>query len=71
MPFDSSLISILPSYTLSEGATISPLGNQDFTTEVKYTVTAENGSTYKNWYVRTTKESAPLNNETEILSFDL
>lgn len=33
-----------PEMELSENASVSPMGNQDFSSPVTYTVTAENGS---------------------------
>ena len=50
---------------MSEGASISPVGTQDFTTSATYTVTAEDGVTTQNWLVSI---SEAANTATEILS---
>lgn len=60
----TSLVNIVPTIvSLSQGATISPAANtpRDFSggAEVAYTVTAENGTTTKNWVVRVTTQPAP------------
>ncbi|UOB16905.1 leucine-rich repeat domain-containing protein [Abyssalbus ytuae] len=49
VPFGTELTSLLPKVEVSEKAAVSPTGAQDFTSEVTYTVTAENGTkaTYK------------------------
>lgn len=44
VPFYTDINSINPSVTLSEGATISPLGANDFSQPQIYTVSAEDGS---------------------------
>ncbi|HMO33450.1 MAG TPA: DUF5018 domain-containing protein [Lacibacter sp.] len=59
----TSLSNIVPSQiSLSPGATISPAANtpRDFSggADVTYTVTAENGTTTKNWVVRVTTQPA-------------
>lgn len=56
-----------PTITISDGATISPSGAQDFTNPVTYTVTAENGDA-QDWVVSVTEA---LNTATDIISFDL
>ncbi|UOB16904.1 leucine-rich repeat domain-containing protein [Abyssalbus ytuae] len=49
VPFGTELTSLTPSIEVSEEATVSPAGAHDFSSEVTYTVTAENGTkaTYK------------------------
>lgn len=51
----SDLTNLTPTITLSEGATISPLGTQDFSSAFTYTVTAEDASTQE-WVVTVTTE---------------
>jgi len=65
----TDLTALVPTVTVSDGATISPLSNvaQSFVSDVIYTVTAENGTTTQDWTVAI---SARLNDETDILSFD-
>jgi hypothetical protein len=65
------LSSLTPSITISPGAMINPAGGtpQDFSVPFTYIVTAQNG-TPQNWLVTVT-EAAPLNDETDILSFVL
>jgi len=45
---------LTPTLTLSEGATYTPSGAQDFTNAVVYTVTAQDGETTKDWTVTLT-----------------
>ncbi|MFX0556950.1 leucine-rich repeat domain-containing protein [Maribacter sp. CXY002] len=45
LPEDSSLNALIPFIETSSEATISPLGVQDFTDPITYTVTAQDGST--------------------------
>ncbi|WP_258103248.1 DUF5018 domain-containing protein [Marinoscillum sp. MHG1-6] len=64
----TSLTSITPTITLSEGATVSPVSGvaQDFSSAVTYTVTAEDGETAQDWIVNITNA---LNAQTDIVSF--
>lgn len=56
-----NLASLEPTITLSDGATISPSGAQDFTSAVTYTVTAEDGTTTQDWVVSvSTDNTAPI-----------
>lgn len=57
VPVGTPLAAVVPSeVTLSAQATISPAATaaQDFTSEVLYTVTAQDGTTTKSWKVRVT-----------------
>ena len=71
MPFGTNLTSLIPTITLSVGATISPLSGvaQDFSSSVIYVVTASDGTTTKNWTVNVSVLSAST--EAEILTFDI
>jgi hypothetical protein len=62
MPATANLTSLVPTITVSEGASVSPASGvaQNFSAPVAYTVTAEDGST-KVWTVTVTK-AAPLGN---------
>ena len=53
---NATLLNLVPSITLSEGATIAPVSgvSQNFTTPVTYTVTAEDGVTTQAWIVTAT-----------------
>ncbi|ALO13954.1 hypothetical protein L21SP5_00274 [Salinivirga cyanobacteriivorans] len=64
------LTSLVPTITISTGASIDPPGGepQDFTDPRIYTVLAENGSDVQHWTVTVTEEP---NDETEILTFEL
>ena len=44
VPYGTDVTSLMPTIEVSEGAIISPGGVQDFSSEVTYTVTAENGT---------------------------
>ncbi|MCX7861837.1 MAG: DUF5018 domain-containing protein [Bacteroidales bacterium] len=70
MPYGTDVTNLTPSITVSPGATISPASGvaQNFTNPVVYTVTAQNGTTTKQWTVTVVTQ---LNNEAEILSFTL
>jgi len=59
MPYGTDLTNLVPTITISAGATISPASGvaQDFTNSVVYTVTAEDGINVKNWTVSVTTES--------------
>ena len=63
LPSSSDLTKLVPTITVSEKATISPATGvaQDFSTEVSYTVTAEDGSTAV-WKVNVKKEVVTANN---------
>ena len=69
MPYETDQTNLTPTITLPYGAAISPNSgvSQDFTGEVTYTVTAEDGST-RDWIINV--ENAP-NSETDILSFSI
>ena len=64
------LTSLVPTITISMGASIDPPGGepQDFTNPRIYTVLAENGSDVQHWTVTVTENP---NNATEILTFEL
>ncbi|MDW3209058.1 MAG: DUF5018 domain-containing protein [Reichenbachiella sp.] len=57
---DTDVSNLNPSITLSEGATISPTGAQDFSSPVTYTVTAQDGSTAQTWEVSVTAEQSQV-----------
>src|SRR5690606_5463744 len=44
VPYGTDVTSLMPTIEVSEGAIVSPEGVQDFSSEVTYTVTAENGT---------------------------
>ncbi|WP_436517969.1 DUF5018 domain-containing protein [Ekhidna sp. To15] len=52
----TDITSLTPTITLSEGASISPTGAQDFTDALTYTVTAEDGLTTQVWTITVTVE---------------
>lgn len=58
LPYGTNVTALEPTITLSQGATVSPTGAQDFTNPVTYTVTAEDGATTQPW-VATVTFSAP------------
>ena len=60
------ITSLTPSITVSNGASISPSGSQDFTNVVTYTVTAEDGSTIQDWMVTVTIEEVALGLEDQL-----
>ncbi len=66
----TDLSSLSPTLTLSDGATVDPSSGaaQDFSSEVTFTVTAEDGNTAQDWTVTVTEA---LNTETNILTFVL
>ncbi len=70
MPYGTDLTNLTPTIEISEDATISPASGipQDFTNPVIYTVIAQDGFTTKIWTVYV---STQLNNQAEILSFDI
>jgi len=53
----TDMTNLVPTITLSEGATVSPNNGvaQDFTNAVTYTVTAEDGTTMQDWVVTVTE----------------
>lgn len=53
MPYGTNVTALTPSITVSTGAAISPNSGvvQNFTSPVQYVVTAEDGTTTKNWNV--------------------
>src|SRR5690606_7354486 len=65
VPYGTDITALLPTIEVSEGATVSPEGEQDFSSEVTYTVTAEDGT--KAQYT-VTVDIAP-NTEAKITSF--
>ncbi len=68
----TDLTSLVPTITVSTGATIDPASGvaQNFSSPVDYTVTAENGTNTRSWTVTVTVAEEP-NDETEILTFEL
>ncbi len=71
--FDADITSLEPVLTLSEGATSSPVSGEvvDFTNPVTYTVIAEDSTVQQDWIVTVDLQDAPLNTETDILTFEL
>lgn len=73
---ETDLSDLIASFTLSNGATaevgtveqISGSTSNDFTNNIVYTITAEDGSTTQNWTISVSEE-VTLSNETEIISF--
>ncbi|UOB19185.1 leucine-rich repeat domain-containing protein [Abyssalbus ytuae] len=66
VPFGTELTSLLPLIEVSEKATVSPTGTRDFSSEVDYVVTAENGT--KATYKVSVKKADPGTGK-QILSF--
>ncbi len=66
--FGMDVSDLIPTIELSNGATVTPTGAQNFTNPFQYTVTAEDGITSKIWTVTVT--IAP-NTEAEITSFSI
>ncbi|SHK60066.1 Por secretion system C-terminal sorting domain-containing protein [Reichenbachiella agariperforans] len=66
--YGTDMTSLIPTITVSAGADISPLGAQDFSTPVTYTVTAEEPTFTEEWVV--TLSEAP-NSASDIVSFVL
>ncbi len=72
----TDLTNLVSTFTLSDGASVKVGGvtqqsgttANDFTNPVTYSVTAEDGSTIRNWVVTVTEEMV-LNNETDILTY--
>jgi hypothetical protein len=71
MPFGTNVTTLIPTITLSTGATVSPLSGavQDFTTSVTYIVTAEDATTTKTWTVNVTVQAG--SSAAEIITFDI
>ncbi len=71
MPFGTNVTTLIPTITLSTGATVSPLTGvaQDFTSNVAYTVTAQDAVTTKTWTVNVTVQ--PGSTAAEIITFDI
>jgi len=61
VPFDTDLSSITPVITVSQKASYTPAGSQNFSSPVIYTVTAEDGSKAK-YVVTITKSPQPESN---------
>ncbi len=59
LPHSTSITSLTPSIAYSENATITPQGAQNFTSPVRYTVSAEDGTT-KVYTVTVKVEAAPI-----------
>lgn len=60
MPFDADITSLLPNVELEDMyATYSPATEQDFTSDVVYTVTAEDKVTTKDYTVHVEKQATP------------
>lgn len=59
VPSTADRASLSPTMTLSPGATVSPSGVTDFSSPVTYTVTAEDGTTQKQWKVTVSQDAAP------------
>lgn len=70
--YGTNASNLTPTITVSAGATISPESNvaQDFTNPVVYTVTAEDGTTTKDWTVTVTVASTQ-SSEKDITSFSI
>lgn len=70
---DTDVTSLIPTITLSYGATVIPLSGvaRDFTNPVPYTVTAEDGVTHQEWTVTVTIEAAdPVATTGSIVKFN-
>jgi hypothetical protein len=65
--YGTALTSLTPVITVSDGATITPSGAQNFATPFTYTVTAANG-TAQTWTVTVTAAPSP---ENDIVTFSL
>jgi uncharacterized protein (TIGR02145 family) len=68
--YETSLVALIPTITLSDGASVNPEGQvaQDFTNAITYTVMAEDRATTQDWIVTVT--IAP-STETDILGFSI
>ena len=61
MPYDANVTAITPTIILDDiYASYSPINEQDFTNDVKYTVTAENGVAKTNYNVHVQKQDIPV-----------
>jgi hypothetical protein len=58
-PKGTVVTSLTPTIVVSEKATVSPTGAQDFTNSVTYTVTAEDGTTKKTYTATATVSTVP------------
>lgn len=66
MPYDADITSILPSIILDDVyASYLPMTEQDFTNDVKYTVTAENGVVKTEYTVHVQKQGTPVATDIE------
>jgi hypothetical protein len=68
VPYGTDLVTLVPTITISDNATVSPASDveQDFTNDVVYTVTAENGDEQP----YTVSITIAQNTENSILTFD-
>jgi hypothetical protein len=68
----TDLTSLSPDFTVSEGASASPVSGTegDYSSNVTITVTAEDGTTTKGWTVNVS-EAGVVSEETDILTFTL
>jgi len=71
VPYGTSLISLRPSVTISQGASVNPVSGAsvNLTNPVTYTVTAQDGTTTRAWTVSVTEENPSA--EKAILSFSI
>jgi hypothetical protein len=69
----TNLTNLTPSFLLSIGATSVPVSetNDDYSSEVTITVTAEDNITTQDWKVNVSAAAAGLSDKTDILSFTL
>jgi hypothetical protein len=58
-PKGTVVTSLTPTIVVSDKATVSPTGAQDFTNSVTYTVTAEDGTTKKTYTATATVSTVP------------
>jgi len=76
LPYGSSVTALIATFTLSEGATakvgstaqVSGTTSNDFTSPVIYTITAQDGTTTRDWTVTVT---VALNDSTDILTYTI
>ena len=66
VPRDTDVTGLTPEFKLMAGATVSPEGEADFTQPVKYTVTAPDQLTTKEYVVTVTKQAAPAVNKDDL-----
>ena len=77
VPYGTDVTALVATFTLSNGATAevetvtqqSGVTPNNFTNPVTYTVTAQNGTTTKDWIVTVTVAGEPLSSEADILTF--